>query len=161
MFTNTLLPGGCREQALESTLEPYLNPLKAVRGAYLCLKTQCHFPCQVADIPILWRYGWLGLIVESRRLLQAFYKINYLVNTCADKMDFSRLIFVTKTDPCIQPETSITLTSYSAGTVNLFNRATHTEIRSMDRGSGKNVSMYRLWFCAYQSSVSYWSLFMC
>ena len=59
-------------------------------------------------------------------------------------MFFSQLLFVTKTDPCIQPETSITLISYSAGTVNLFNRAAHTEIRSADRGSGKKLSMYRL-----------------
>lgn len=31
-------------------------------GVYLCLKTH-HFACPFSDIPILWRYGWLFLII--------------------------------------------------------------------------------------------------
>lgn len=93
MFTNTLLPGASRQQAPELTLEPYLNPLKVVQGAYLCLKTQHHFPCQISDSPISGRYGWLGLIIDSWQLLQTFYKISYLINICTDKMALSQLTF--------------------------------------------------------------------
>lgn len=71
-------------------------------------------------------------------------------------MTFSQLTSVIKTDPCVQEETSITLISYSGGPVHLFNSTAHTKIRSMEGGSGKNLSMYRLRFCVYQSNVIFY-----
>lgn len=121
LFTNALLPGACTGQAPRLTAA-LSKSSGSPAGAYLCLKTQHHFPCQISDIPILQRYGWLCLIVESRLLLETFYKINYLINACADKMAFSQQTFVIKTNHGIQQETSITLLSYSAGAANLFHR---------------------------------------
>lgn len=114
VFASANLPGIASCLPMPFSLEPADSKLPGLTGtlskspgshagAYLSAWTpNIIFPCQISDIPILWRYGWLCLIIESRLLLETFYKINYLINTCADKTAFSQQTFVIKTHHCIQ-----------------------------------------------------------